>query len=513
MTDDSIPGGTVFLGRSLRNVSWNFLGGVSAGVLTILATPVYVSRLGLEGYGILGLWFVAQVMMGLMDAGMGATLIKEFAGAREGESGVRGKRDLLRTLEVVYWLLALVFGLTGMALAGPIADRWLTTEGLPPSHLRQILQLMAPTLALQFPFVLYSNGLAGLQRHGRMNILQVAGHALRHGGGVLILLWRPDLRWFFALQVLIALVQTGVARLVTWRLIYHKNHKPTFSFEIINQIRNFSLGMAVTAICGVLLANVDRLALSRLVSASEVGKYALAFTATGLLQLAIQPFYRSYFPVYSGLVADGNEFALRDLYFRSNSLMAMLILPVGVVSAVFAPQLFRAWLGQPDPTSILVFRWLVLGITCSGLMWLPAAFQQAHGWTQLHSSMIAGALILGTCLLVPAIRLWGTPGATLVWVIHGLSGLTLELWLMHRRLLKGQLVRWLRTTLALPLLVSLVVSSGALAVMPYGLGRWGGFVWALGTGVAILVILSGVRLRLHRWAPLGVFFHVGDVTE
>src|SRR2546422_1800849 len=185
----------------------------------------------------------------------------------------------------------------------------------------------------------------------------------------------------------------------------------------------------------VLMANADRIALSRLLPTAELGKYSIAFAATGLIQLGIQPFYRAFFPRYAELVSAGNAGLLRAVYFRSCRLMAFAIIPLGIIGWTFAPQLLTSWLGRHDETVTVVFRWLLIGITCSGLMWLPAAFQQAHGRTRLHASMIAGALVLGAPIMVWAIRTLGTVGATTVWVLHGMSGITLELWLMHRRLL------------------------------------------------------------------------------
>ncbi len=103
--------------RSAKNVMWNLLGGVWAGVLIVLATPWYVSRLGLEGYGILGLWLMMQVMMGLLDMGMGATLVREFADSRRERNGLEFKRDLLRTLEICLLGGRCIIGL------GPCAGR------------------------------------------------------------------------------------------------------------------------------------------------------------------------------------------------------------------------------------------------------------------------------------------------------------------------------------------------------------------------------------------------------
>ena len=119
-------------------------------------------------------------------------------------------------------------------------------------------------------------------------------------------------------------------------------------------------------------------------------------------------------------------------------------------------------------------------------MWLPAAFQQANGWTRLHASMVAGALELGAPLMLWAIRTLGTVGATTIWVLHGLSGITIELWLMHRRLLVGELVEWYRIVVLPPLLLTLPVVALSWWLMPGDLGRWSGLGWVGLTGLAAI---------------------------
>ena len=64
---------------NLKNIFWNLVGGIIAGVSIILITPLYIKLLGVDGYGILSLWLVFQVMLGLFDFGMGPTIVKEFS--------------------------------------------------------------------------------------------------------------------------------------------------------------------------------------------------------------------------------------------------------------------------------------------------------------------------------------------------------------------------------------------------------------------------------------------------
>ena len=181
--------------------------------------------------------------------------------------------------------------------------------------------------------------------------------------------------------------------------------------------------------------------------------------------------------------------------------MAFAIIPLGVIGWAFAPQLLTSWLGQHEETVTVVFRWLLIGITCAGLMWLPAAFQQAHGWTRLHASMIAGALLLGAPIMVWAIRTRGTVGATTIWVLHGVSIITIGLWLMHRRLLVGEMFSWYRVVLLPPLLLTLPVAALSWWAIPKDLGRWTSLGWVAATGclvVACMLVFGLVENRQDR---------------
>jgi O-antigen/teichoic acid export membrane protein len=467
-----------------KNISWNLLGGAWTGLLVMLATPWYVSKLGLDGYGMVALWLMLQMMMGLLDMGIGASLIKGFASAPQGNAGAVIRRDLLRTLELLYWSIALALTLAMVVSADWVSDRWLKAGSLPADSLATAMLMMAVSLGLQFPSALYTNGMAGLQAHAHMNAMQVAGNTLRYGAGAAVLLWRADIVWFLGVQIVVAAAQTMATRTLAWQLLSAPGAEaPRFKRTVLVEIRGFSTGMALTALCAVLLASADRLVLSRMVSMEALGQYAVAFAGSGLLQLGIQPFYRTFFPRYTELLSLNDPGALRREYFQSCRMMAMLLLPLGLVGFVFAPELLHAWLGQHDETIANTFRLLLLGISCSGLCWLPAAFQQAHGWTRLHTQMMTGSVLIGVPLILLAVPRFGIAGATAVWLVHGISDLTLGLWLMHRRLLRGDLMRWYREVLVKPFLTTAPLIAASCWLMPPDLGRWSGFAWATTTGL------------------------------
>ena len=481
-----------------KNVSANLIGCGWNGLLIIFATPWYVSLLGMEGYGLVGFWILMQIVFSLFDFGLGATLVREFAASSGYQDSADRRRDLLRTLEYIYWPLAAFLAIIIFTSASWIANNWLKLYILPPAQTARAIQWMALALGLQFPCALYSSGLAGLQCQGRMNVLQMLGNSLRHGGGVAILCWKADLVWFLFVQAFVAGAQTLVTWAVLWRMVNGAgNRHPVFSLALLQGVWRFSAGIAFTMIAGVLLANVDRLVLSKLLPTEELGKYTLAYTLAGFLQLGIQPFYRAYFPRFSELFAMGNADRLRKEYYQGCQLTAWIIIPFAMIGGVFAPEIFLAWIGRADQTVVNVFRWLLLGVAGAGLMWLPAAFQQAHGWTRLHALMIAVPLCLGVPCLWWTIKRWGAVGATAVWVLHGVSDVTLGLWLMHRRLLIGELLDWYRIVVLRPLLTCFLIVGLSWWLMPTDMSRWSIAAWLGVTSLlAILSLLVFDRFKL-----------------
>jgi len=483
--------------KLLKNVSANIAGSGWNGLLIILATPWYVSILGLEGYGIVGFWLLMQILFALFDLGLGATIVREFAASTGHEDSSLYRRDLLRTLEYVYWPLAVVLCLMFFLSAEGIARDWLTLNKLSVIQTTNALQWMALALGLQFPCALYTSGLAGLQRQIRMNALQMSANTLRHGCGVVVLLWKADIVLFFIVQTSVAGMQT-IATMVVLRHLERTAHdqRPKFRLSVLKKVWRFSAGMAVTMVAGTILINIDRLVISKLLPAEELGKYTLAWMLASFLQLGIQPFYRAYFPRFSESIAKNDLDTLRADYYQGCKYSAWIIITFAVIGGLFARNIYFLWIGSSDETVVTVFRWLLLGVAGSGLMWLPAAFQQAHGWTRLHAIMIIVPLIIGLPCLWWAIINWGTPGATIVWVMHGISDVTIGLWLMHRRLLKGEFINWYRKVILPPLISCTLIAGLSLWLMPSEMGRWFNAGWIGTTGtIVMLTLLSLDRLN------------------
>src|SRR5688500_4977348 len=112
------------------NVAANFVGSAWVGLMAILFIPLYVKFIGIEAYGLIGFFLALQGTLGLFDLGLSATLNREFA-RLAGISGQTGRmRNLLRTIEIVYWSIGVLSGLVVILLSRVVAEHWVQPERL-----------------------------------------------------------------------------------------------------------------------------------------------------------------------------------------------------------------------------------------------------------------------------------------------------------------------------------------------------------------------------------------------
>ena len=95
---------------ALRAIGVNFLGGIWTGVLVVSTTPFFVAKLGLEGFGLIGFWQLLLFVSVIFDFGLGASLVREFARYKGNDDPSIKYRELLFTLQLIYFFAALLVG-------------------------------------------------------------------------------------------------------------------------------------------------------------------------------------------------------------------------------------------------------------------------------------------------------------------------------------------------------------------------------------------------------------------
>ncbi|MDI1254300.1 oligosaccharide flippase family protein [Thermomonas sp.] len=477
--------------RLRNNVFANFAGQAWAAMIGLVFLPIYIRFLGIEAYGMVGFFLSLQAFFAILDFGLSATINRELARRLQAGRAADEIRDLVRTLEWVYWPLGLlVAGLTLLA-SGPIATHWLNPVDLGREDLAQAIALMGVAAALQWPTGFYVGGFSGIERQVLLNALNACFATLRAAGAALVLwLWSPTLEAFLLWQVAVAALQTLVFHHVFWRLLPAGSRPAKASGSLLREVHAFALGMTAILALSFLLMQSDRIILSKLLPLDEFGYYTVAAAVAAALARVIHPFFSALYPRYCALVASGERDRLIDLYHHSNQLLAVVVCSVAAMLVFFAADILRLWTGDPllAAKSGPVLALLALGTALNGLMNLPYALQLAYGWTRLaiQQNIVAVLLVIpGTWWLA---RHYGMTGAAIMWVALNLAYVLISIPLMHRRLLPREMARWYKFDV-LPAALTAGVTAGCARIFIAPLPRTLSGLLLL-AGTASLVVMA-----------------------
>jgi O-antigen/teichoic acid export membrane protein len=439
-----------------KNTIANYLGQGWIALMGLAFVPVYVRHLGVEAWGLVGFMSMLQAWLTLLDMGLTPTLSREMARFQAGEHSAQSIRNLLRSLEVIFGGVAVV--LVGIVwLTAPwIAMNWLRAEQLSAASVAQAISMMGLVLAARMVEQVYRGAIQGLQRQVWLNGAQGALATLRWAGAVGVLVWIiPSIEAFFLWQGLVSLLSVAILARQTYRWLPPGERPARFDLVTIMRVRHFAGGMAATTLLALLLTQVDKLLLSKLVSLEEFGYYALAGSVAGVLYFLMAPIANAVSPRLTELVTRSDQQVLIDTYHRASQWLAAVLVPIALVMAAFAEQLLFAWTGNAGLTqqTAPLLTLLALGTLCNGFMHVPYATQLAHGWTGLTVRVNLVALIFIAPAVLWAVPRFGAIGAAWAWLVLNAGYVFIGMHFMFRRLLSGEKWRWYRDAVFKPLII------------------------------------------------------------
>jgi O-antigen/teichoic acid export membrane protein len=450
-----------------RNIAANGLGRLWAVLANVIFVPLYIRLLGSESYGLVVAYATLVASIQVLDVGLSSMLSRELAlrvgGSKESLRFSGSARDLARTVEIASIVIGIMIGTTVVGLAPIIAQKWLVTQHLSPADTVSAVRLIGLIVAVQWPGIAYQSGLLGLQSQVKLNAIRIATSSIQSLGAAFVL-WKisPTINAYFVWLLVIQLAGTLTLRSAMWRsLRSDERARPRFRFSLILAPWRFSLGVAGIALLSSALTQSDKIILSKIVPLSEFATYGVAFTVCNVLSLIAGPVYLAALPQLTALSLLADDSKMRELYFRSSELVALLVFPAWMILAFHSQEIAAIWLGK-GVKSLAVAKLLPLlsaGSLANAIDTMPYGLQIASAWTSL--SVIKN--IVAVSIVVPAlffaVRHFGMIGAAAIWAALNVGYLIFEIPIMHRRLLKHALASWYSRSLALPIVCTAAIGA------------------------------------------------------
>ena len=444
-----------------QNIAANFGGTLWQALMGLVFVPLYIKFMGIESYGLIGIFSTLQITLGLLDLGLGSTLTRGMARLSALPDKEQEMRNLIRTLETIYWSVAVIVGISVVATSPFIAHHWVKAGELSPGTVEQALFIMGFLMVFQMPIGFYSGGLLGLQKQVLLNVINVCMSTLRGGGAVLVLwLVSPTIQAFFLWQIAVSVLHAFTMALSLWRSVPPSAERSAFEKRLVRESWRFAAGMSGISVFSTILTQLDKVILSKVLSLEMFGYYMLASVVAGSLARLFTPVFFSIYPRFIQLASLNDLDGLARLYHKCSQFMAVLILPVAVIVALYSYDLILLWTQNQETAerTHLLVSILISGTAINGIMNPPYALQLAFGWTKLSFFKTLVAVILVVPLIIYMTGRYGAAGAAVSWLVLNVGMLLVEIPIMHRRLLRKEQWRWYFQDVTVPLAAACAVA-------------------------------------------------------
>ena len=452
-----------------RNVVANYVGQVWTALMSLIFVPLYIRYLGIEAYGLIGIFALLQTWLSLLDLGLTPAIGREMARFTGGGHDAQSIRDLLRSVEIATFAMA-IFIAVGIGLAsGWLATTWLHAERLPAEIVAQALTIMGIVVAMRAIENVYRGSIIGLQRQVTLNVFTSVVATVRGVGAVAILAFvSPTVTAFFVWQGIVSGSSAVILAFMVRRFLPPATRSPRFSLEPLRGIWRFAAGTLLITLLGFLLSQSDKVILSSLLSLSAFAVYALAYAVANTVRVLAQPIDLAVFPRLTQLHQEGDQAGLTLLYHKAAQYNSVFMGGAGIFLAAFGYDVLRIWMQDAAlAAAIYAVLWiLVVGMILNGTMNTPYSLQLATGWTDLLVKTNAAMVVV----FVPATYLltlsYGTKGAAVAWVSINMVYVVVVARVMHRRLLMGELRSWYVKDLIVPLSAGVITALVLHSLMP-----------------------------------------------
>lgn len=424
--------------------------------------PLYIKILGETTYGLVAFFATLQMTMNLLGVGLSNTLRREFAVGDQSEGIQNRKYKLLRSVENIYFLLAIVIVVICSAGADFISNQWLNIESLDSKMVSKVLILMGISIAIQFIANIYVGCLFGLDHQILANVCNVVWSVFKSCGALAMIYFvAPNLVIFYSWHIFSDILYFVVLRFLISRLLDSQQCERwrIRDFANLKAIWKYAIGILTISCISLVNRQLDKIIISRFLSITELGAYNIATTLGSLCAILPSAVYTAVFPKFTKKTTANDSSLIRD-YNTINRLVNIIISCTASFIAVYAGPLIRVWTGSETYVKTLgiTATLVVLAVAVIEFQEIPYALALAHGNTRLNVYMGAGFVPIVAISTVIGISRYGLLGAGGVYLVMMIAQTVVYLFLVNKFYCKQKLSVIYLKNLFLPFILSLIVA-------------------------------------------------------
>ena len=447
------------------NVTVNYASQLYATLIGIVLVPLYLKYMGAEAYGLIGLFSMMQAWFNVLDLGLTPTIARESARYFGGALAPLDYRQLVRSLHLIFLVVALAGAALLYALAPAVSQHWLHVQALPIGDVEAAVRIMALSVAMRWMGGLYRGVITGAEQLVWLSGANALIATLRFAAVFVSMgIWGFTPTVFFWHQFAVASIELLLLYLKMARLLPRLDGPlPPIgqSLASIRPLLRFSITIAFTSLVWVLVTQTDKLILSGVLPLAEYGYFTMAVLVAGGITIVTGPITTALLPRLARLHAEGNDAEIVRLYHQFAQLVGVVAASLMVTLAGCAESLLFAWTGSLEVTHAAapILRLYALGNGLLALGAFPFYLQYARGTLRYHLIGNLGLVLLLIPAIVLAASRFGGIGAGWAWL--SMNAIYLFAWVayVHSKLQPGLHLEWIGRSVLFILVPTAIVGA------------------------------------------------------
>ena len=473
--------------KVVKGSIWTLAGSVVPLAVTFVSTPFIIRFLGAESYGVLLLVGLIPTYFSFADFGMGVASTK-FASEVYGQGDRVKEGEIVRSTAAIAFVSSLVVAIPLFLFSQPIIIALNVPEHL-HAEASVALKIASASFVLGIlSSVLNAPMLARLRMDlntvtsafPRIMLAAVTPFIIYYGGGIV-----GAISWAF----IVNLTALAVILYLSGRLL-PELFRTSVDREYFRRVIKFGGSWFVAMIAAMLLINLEKLFLTKMVSVKALAYYSVAFTFANMATMFSQAMSQSLVPAFSQLLVPGKRSEFDALFARSIRLTLIWLLPAVMLLFVIAKPFFTIWAGEDfGVNSTLPFYVLLVGLLFNLQATVPYTAIAAVGRTDVFARLYWVELLLYAVGAYVLISNFGIVGAAIAWTLRVLFDAFLMIRLSKKyagvdfRHLDNVKKIFLAAIALLPAGFAAALNSYSLwliALVPMGLAAYSAVVWRMG---------------------------------
>lgn len=322
-------------------------------VITILFTPVLLTLVGADGFGLIGFFLVIQTVLQILDGGISGSLSRQAAISSQNQSCFSQFRRNLKHLQLILTCICfLIIAIAVLMYRNALFTGWFDSS-LAATTVNYCVLLMIAIISVKYVGLVARSVIIGFEKHKAISAINLLIATLRYPGAVMLLSYvenNVSLYFEFQLGVMIAELALlfGCSMRYLNKVSMHTEETNTkVNSELsLRELIRFSGVLWLLSLTWVLLSQIDKLTLSSTISLSNFGIYTLAVTASGAMLTLGVPLNQLLMPRLTKLAQKNakSDFArLLTLAFYS---YVTVFLSITMLFGLAGKQLLYVWTGE-----------------------------------------------------------------------------------------------------------------------------------------------------------------------